>query len=176
MIAPFVSQARHLAVFDRQIDHVSIQLRHHNDQLREARQLDRLRVELDTKLDIIRQLNRKRDGPAHILQDLRGVIPDHLWLIDFHEQSGKTTLTGMAIDTELIARFMRQLQDSAYFFAVDLLETSRSTATKAPGATEISGALTRFVVETQLDYGGHAQKRAEIAPSSNVDTTAGVNP
>ena len=176
MIAPFVSQARRLAALDRQIDHLSSQVRQHNDQLREARQLDRLRVELDTKLDIIRELNRKRDGPAHIRRDLSHATPDHLWLIDFHEQSGTTTLTGMAIDTELIARFMRQLQDSAYFVAVDLVETSRSTATKAPGATAISGALTRFVVEAQLDYGGHAQKRSEIAPSSNVDTTAGVSP
>ena len=82
----------------------------------------------------------------------------------------------MATDTELIARFMRQLQDSAYFFAVDLAETSRSAAAKVPGATGISVVLTRFVIEAELDYGGHAQKLSEIASSPSVDTTVGVDP
>ena len=90
-------------------------------------ELDRLKREVQTKLRIIQDLNRKRVGPSRVLDDLSAATPDNLWLIDFGENNGQATFTGLALDNETIARFMRQLQDSPYFYGVDLVETSRTT-------------------------------------------------
>ena len=61
-----------------------------------------------------------------ILEDLSSSAPDKLWLVDFSDINAQATITGMALDNQTIATFMRNLQGSKYFYEVDLVETSQS--------------------------------------------------
>jgi hypothetical protein len=102
-----------------------------------------------------------------VLEDLSVSTPDNLWLIDFDEVGGNATFTGLALDNETIARFMRQLQDSPYFYGVDLVETSRSGpngTTMNPAADSGGTSFSRFIVKATIDYFGRDGKPPEPPP------------
>ena len=160
MIVPFIIQGRQLTALDTQIEQLNKDIQQFNAQVREVHELDRLKKEVQAKLRVIEDLNRKRVGPSHVLDDLSAATPDNLWLIDFGENNGQATLIGMALDNETIARFMRQLQDSPYFHSVDLVETSRTNPQPATvGQAPVS--FTRFIVKASIDYFGRDGKPPE---------------
>jgi type IV pilus assembly protein PilN len=167
MIVPFIVQGRTLATLDSQIEQLNKEIQQYNTQVKEVHELDRLKKEVQTKLSIIQDLNRKRVGPSRVLDDLSGATPENLWLIDFTENNGQATVTGLALDNETIARFMRQLQASPYFFGVDLVETSRTTPQPTtPAGADSPVSFTRFIVKATIDYFGRHGKPAEPAPEA----------
>jgi type IV pilus assembly protein PilN len=174
MVVPFLIQGRRLSALDTQIEQLNKEIQQFNMQVKEVHELERLKKEVQTKLSIIQDLNRKRVGPSRVFDDLSTATPDNLWLIDFNETSGQATLTGLALDNETIARFMRQLQESPYFYGVDLVETSRTTPQPAAGAGEAQVSFTRFIVKTGIDYFGRDGKPPEPPPGTKAAAGQGA--
>jgi len=112
----------------------------------ELSELERQRAELDDKLETIGVLEKKRVGPVHVLADLSDSAPTKVWLVEFTENAGAATITGLALDNQTIATFMRNLGRSPYFDNVDLVETTQ--------AEEDGLMLKRFVVRARLAYHG----------------------
>ena len=166
MVVPFIIQGRRLAALDAQIDELNREIQQFNAQVKEVHDLDRLKKEVEAKLRVIQDLNSKRRGPSRVLDDLSSATPDNLWLIDFNEAAGQATVIGMALDNETIARFMRQLQDSPYFFGVDLVETSRTNPQPAT-AGEAPVSFTRFIIKSGIDYLGRHGKPPEPPPGAD---------
>ena len=156
MVVPYMVQGRRLAGLDREIATVQAEIKQYDEKVKEVRDLDRLKVELETKLRIIEDLNDKRVGPARVLSDLSRSTPENLWLVDFKETAGNATVTGMALDNQTIALFMRQLQGSPYFYNVDLVETTQSSP--ARGAAAETQGFKRFIVNARIDYFGRGGK------------------
>lgn len=154
MVVPYMNQSRQLANIEAERTQVQQEIDRYNVQVKEVAQLEQLRRDVQSKLQVVRDLNDKRVGPAHVLRDLSLATPDNLWLLDFNEGNGNATFTGMALDNETIARFMRQLSASPYFVGVDLVETSRRDSAK--GTTSVGGpeSFTRFIVKATIDYFG----------------------
>lgn len=170
MIVPFIIQGRTLSTLDGQIDQLNKEIQQYNTQVKEVHELDRLKKEVQTKLNIIQDLNRKRRGPSRVLDDLSGATPDNLWLIDFTENNSQATVTGLALDNETIARFMRQLQASPYFFGVDLVETSRTAPQPTPPGGQPPASFTHFIVKAAVDYFGRHGKPPEPPPNAKPPT------
>jgi type IV pilus assembly protein PilN len=161
MIVPYAIQGRRLSAIETETAQVQEEIRRYDERVKEVRDLDRLKEELQTKLRIIEDLNHKRIGPARVLGDLSIATPDNLWVNDFKETGGGATLSGMALDNQTIAFFMRQLQTSPYFFNVDLVETTQSmpargVSTAVPQAPNFK----RFIINAQIDYFGRGGKPA----------------
>ncbi|OFV87388.1 MAG: hypothetical protein A3J75_01880 [Acidobacteria bacterium RBG_16_68_9] len=169
MVVPYMVQGRRMATLDREIAEVQAQIKQFDERVKEVRDLDRIKEELQTKLRIIEDLNDKRVGPARVLSDLSRATPDNLWLVDFKEITGGVTLTGMALDNQTIALFMRQLQASPYFYNVDLVETTQSNPGR--GAPPELAAFKRFIVNAYIDYFGRGGKAA----AEEENTTAAAN-
>jgi len=125
-------------------------------QTAELTELQKKRSELDAKLKTIEGLQQRRVGPAKVLADLSDAAPEQVWLLDFTEDNGAVTVTGLAFDNQTIAAFMRNLGASKYFVDVDLVETTQTTQKDAQ--------LKKFVVKARLSYGG--QPTAPAAPGS----------
>ncbi|MFN8642991.1 MAG: PilN domain-containing protein [Candidatus Binatia bacterium] len=143
-----------------------------NLQVREVRDIDRLwkKGSAQTKLQIIQDLNRQAGRPARVLDDLSLAAPENLWLIDFNEVGSNATFTGLALDNETIAKFMRQLQASPYFYGVDLAETSQQApAGQGQAATP---QFTRFIVKAAIDYFGRGGKPPEPPPGQAAKPAA----
>jgi type IV pilus assembly protein PilN len=112
----------------------------------ELTKLEGQRKDLEEKLKTIATLEAKKIGPVQVLADLSDSAPEQVWLMEFKESGGLATLSGLGLDDQTIAEFMRRLGASPYFDNVDLVETQQ---------TELEGVqLKRFVVNARLSYSG----------------------
>lgn len=110
--------------------------------------LETERKDLEEKLKTIATLEAKKVGPVNVLADLSDAAPEQVWLLEFKESGGLATISGLGLDDQTIANFMRTLDASPYFADVDLVETAQS---------ELEGVqLKRFVVNARLSYSGKA--------------------
>ena len=76
---------------------------------------------------MIHRLERSRSGPVHILDELASRTPERVWLTTLSATGGKIELEGMSLDNELVALFLRALDDSPYFANVELKATELKT-------------------------------------------------
>jgi len=114
----------------------------------ELTKLETERNDLEEKLKTIATLEAKKVGPVQVLADLSDAAPEQVWLLEFKESGGLATISGLGLDDQTIANFMRNLGASPYFDGVDLVETTQS---------EQDGVqLKRFIVNARLSYSGKA--------------------
>lgn len=83
--------------------------------------LKKLRDEVKKKLDVLAQLRRNKTGPASRLASLSDITPDQLWLESYRESGVGIKISGLAFSEELIAQFIRALEDSPEFEKVELV-------------------------------------------------------
>ena len=87
-------------------------------------ELEKLIADIRIKLDVIKDLEMKKTGPVHLLDQVAEAVPrDKLWLSSFVEKDGKLTLTGTAMDNETFSLFMTQLAEAELITSVDMNET-----------------------------------------------------
>ena len=171
MVLPYVLQAHQLSTLERETTSVQEEIKRYDERVKEVRDLDKLKEELQTKLRIIDDLNSKRVGPARVLADLSVATPDNLWLVDFKETANNATITGLALDNQTIALFMRQLQTSAYFHKVDLVETTQSSPVRG-ASTSGAPSFKRFIINAGIDYFGRGGKPAPAPADANAAAKA----
>jgi type IV pilus assembly protein PilN len=82
--------------------------------------IKKLQAEVKKKLDVLNQLRRDKSGPASRLAALSDAVPEKLWLTKYVEAGGNVSVSGVALNEELIAAFMKNLQASAAFTNVEL--------------------------------------------------------
>jgi type IV pilus assembly protein PilN len=98
--------------------------------------------EIRVKLDVIRELERNKTGPVHLLDEITGAVPEgKLWLRSFVEKRGTLTLEGTAMDNATVALFMTNLENTERIRAVDL----KSTRLKSLAQYKLD--VTDFVLE-----------------------------
>jgi type IV pilus assembly protein PilN len=168
MLIPFMLQGRKIARLDGEMDQLQAEVAKLETQTKEVKELDKKRADLKAKLKIIEDLKLKRVGPVRILEDLGTAAPEKLWLVDFADVAGAATITGMALDNQTIAEFMRSLQGSKYFYEVDLVETSQSEPARSlvPNVLPSGAAFKKFIVKARLDYLGMGGKQAAPSPAA----------
>jgi len=111
----------------------------------DVQKLEAQKGELREKLRVIGQLERKKVGPVRILAGLSDATPEKLWLTEFADMGGTLKLTGLGVDEQTVADFMRRLGTLSFFRTVDLDETSQ--------VTQDGAKVKKFVIRAQLDYG-----------------------
>jgi len=155
MALPYTFQARRLAQLEEQSEQLQQEIRRLDQQAKEVKDLDAKRAELQAKLKIIQELKRRRVGPVRALADLSDATPEKLWLTEFTEKGGAVSIQGLAIDNQTIAEFMRRLQQSKYFYEVDLVESAQ--AVTQPGS-QPGPSFKRFQIKARLDFLGQGGK------------------
>ncbi|MBW2058359.1 MAG: PilN domain-containing protein [Deltaproteobacteria bacterium] len=122
---------------DRQRDEIITQIRNSRAELKRLeaikREINKAKANkkmLQEKLDIIVRLNKNRTRPIEIMTLLASKIPKKMWLKSLDKKAQKLTLQGIALDDETIANFMKSLQQSKMFTAVQLVVTERVTVEK----------------------------------------------
>lgn len=77
--------------------------------------------EIRAKLDVIRDLEKKKTGPVFLLDEIATAVPkNRLWLRSLSEKQGRLELQGTAMDNETIAVFMTNLEKAEHITTVDL--------------------------------------------------------
>jgi type IV pilus assembly protein PilN len=90
--------------------------------LKRIGELEKKIKEVRAKLAVIKDLENKKTGPVHLLDEIALAVPrEKLWLSGLSESGGSLKLTGTAMDNETIALFMTNLEKSKYINSVELV-------------------------------------------------------
>lgn len=89
-------------------------------------ELKTLKEQVIKKLEVLSQLRKNKTGPAKRLSSLSDSTPDKLWLTGYNESGDIVKLSGIAFSEELIAQFMRALEASNDFMAVELVVSEQT--------------------------------------------------
>jgi type IV pilus assembly protein PilN len=115
---------------------------------------------LQDKLDVIDSLERARNGPVRVLDEISSRVPDRLWLTSITTKGNEIRLKGKSLDTGVVADFLRSLNGSEYFKNVDLEKTE--------GGEMVKGVrLVNF--ELKADMTAPAAKGAKKAKAKKSD-------
>jgi type IV pilus assembly protein PilN len=97
------------------------ELKGYEQTIKRIGELEKKIKEIRAKLEVIRELEKNKTGPVHLLDEISMAVPrEKLWLNSMKESKGTLTLTGTAMDNETIALFMTNLEKSEYISGVDL--------------------------------------------------------
>jgi type IV pilus assembly protein PilN len=107
--------------------------------------MEQQKQELREKLRVIAELEARKVGPVRLLEDLSGATPDKLWLLEFADTGGAVKISGLGVDEQTVADFLRRLASSPYFRRVDLEETSQ--------VNQDGAKLKKFVISGDIDFG-----------------------
>ena len=150
-------QGVRIAAAQRQLRQLTLELNAIQGPYAEVARIEQQQAELREKLRVIAQLEAKKVGPVRMLADLSSAAPEKLWLTEFTDASGALKLTGLGVDEQTVADFLRRLSTLSVFRGVDLDETSQ--------VDQEGAKLKKFVIRAQLDY--------EAPGSSAAHATAG---
>ena len=92
----------------------------------EVEELEKTKAALEKKKEIIGKLRASKMGPVHMLDEIAIRIPAKLWLTSLQQAGSRVGLTGHAINNEVIATFMSNLEQSPYFSDVFLVTIKAS--------------------------------------------------
>ena len=103
-------------------------LKSYEQTIKRITELEKKIKEIRAKLEVIRELEKNKTGPVHLLDEIAMAVPrEKLWLSSMKESKGTLTLTGTAMDNETIALFMTNLEKSDYISGVDLQSAKLKT-------------------------------------------------
>lgn len=92
------------------------------------------KAQLEKKIDVIDELDRARSGPVRVMSELASRTPERLWLKSVTTSGTTIHLSGVSLDNELVAVFLRGLGDSEFFSQVDLDGTNLE---RSPGGLKV---------------------------------------
>ena len=84
-------------------------------------EVDAMKQELETKLNVINDLKARKAGPVHMMDEISTATPEKLTLTGLSEQDGRILLEGFALNHEIIAQFNSNLEMSDWFDEVFLI-------------------------------------------------------
>lgn len=84
-------------------------------------EVDKLKQDLQKKLDVIGQLKANKQGPVRMLDELSDATPEKLQLTGLKENNRQLNLVGLAVSNEVISQFLSNLERSDWFTDVYLV-------------------------------------------------------
>jgi type IV pilus assembly protein PilN len=164
LVSAHLWQSLRLSGMRREIRRVTQEIAAIEGPYAESMHIEQQKQELREKLRVIGQLEAKKVGPVRILADLSSATPDKLWLTEFADSNGTLKLTGIGVDEQTVADFLRKLGTLPFFQTVDLDETSQ--------VDQEGVKLKKFVIRGQIDYGAPAGGVATAAQDKKPNAAA----
>ena len=130
----------------------------------QVEEFEQKKQELQKKLDIIKTLKSNKTGPVHMLDEIAINLPEKCWLGSISEANRKVTLTGSALNNEVIADFISKLDQSNYFDDVYLVSTKLSKPKKNQTIKLMDFSLTARMVTPE------EKKGKEIKPGKEIES------
>ncbi len=159
LLGAFLYQSYRITTLQNDLDKTRQELRTLDIKVTEFGQLQKNIKEFESKHKIIEDLNRRKAGPVRVMESLSAATPATLWLTEFKETSGKLTVSGLAVDNQTVADFLKALAAFGYFKDVELVETTEA----GPG----SGALRKFSIKSLISYQLPTTTRAKTDSSKD---------
>lgn len=95
--------------------------------IKEVQQYQSQKALLEQKVEVIGGLKKNQRRPARLLDEVSRSLPDQIWLISVKESAQAYQIVGKSFDNVGIAAFMENLERSAAFAGVELVESKSET-------------------------------------------------
>ncbi|MEM7412961.1 MAG: PilN domain-containing protein [Myxococcota bacterium] len=112
-----------ISVAEQRVAQMEADIEKFKPQLQQVEAFRKKKASLERKIDIIEGLDRARQGPVRVMDELATHTPERLWLDNVETKGTTISLSGRSLDNELVAVFLGSLGDSPYFSDVDLDST-----------------------------------------------------
>jgi len=109
--------------------------------------------ELERRIKVIVELEKKRSGPLFVMESLSKSIPEKAWINKISSKGSNATISGIAWNEFTVADFMQALQNSNYFKNVNLKVIKKTTVNKLP--------LRSFEITSRLDFIGESNNEQQ---------------
>jgi type IV pilus assembly protein PilN len=110
--------------------------------------LDKLRVDVERKLELVDELQQGRFHALVTLNKLATVIPTNVWLKSIDNKGEKIKISGLGESNKAVANFMRALDQEAIFSDIALSKITRVKIGKIP-VRDFSLTMTRVSEDIQ---------------------------
>jgi type IV pilus assembly protein PilN len=153
----FISIKTTVADLKNQETSKTTELEGYKKELEELKNLEKMIKETQSKLDVIKELEKGKTGPVLLLSAVADAVPvNKLWLTSFKEVGGTLTLTGTAMDNETIALFMNNLEAAKDVISAPV-DLKSATLKEIP---QYKLKVSEFVLECKT-YAYKAEKKTE---------------
>jgi type IV pilus assembly protein PilN len=159
-LGAYFYQSYEMSSLEKEIAAVEAEIKALDIKIKDFGELQKKIKEFESKHRIIDDLNRRKIGPVRMMESLSAATPSSLWLTEFKETGGNLVMTGMAVDNQTVAHFLKKLATFHYFRDVELVET------KDTGAG--TGPIKRFSVKAVISY----QPAAASSSTSESNTSS----
>ena len=102
-----------------------------DEKIKEIRELEKLRAEIITRMEVIQRLQESRPAVVHMMDELVTTIPDGAFVTQITQKGTGLTLTGRAQSNARVSSYMRNIDRNAWLTAPDLryVENKDTTGT-----------------------------------------------
>jgi type IV pilus assembly protein PilN len=140
---------------------IQVELAGYKKTIQRINNLEKKIAEIRKKLDVIKDLEKKKTGPVLLLDQIATAVPkEKLWLTSLVEKKGKLTVNGTAMDNETVAVFMTNLENSELITAVDLKSTRlRSLPKYKLSVSDFSLECTTYAFKAEKKATGKGRRR-----------------
>lgn len=91
----------------------------------EVNQFKKRQQALRAKLDVLEKLKSSRIGPLYLMDALYETMPEKLWITKLQLSGNRANISGIGVNEETVALFMKSLEQSAFFSGVNLKVTKQ---------------------------------------------------
>lgn len=102
--------------------------------------------ELERRIQVIAELEKKRTGPLYVMEALSDSIPEKAWISDLQSKGNNASISGVAWNEFTVSDFMKSLQKSSYFGNVNLKVIKKTNVNNLP--------LRSFEISSSLNFSG----------------------
>lgn len=93
------------------------------------------RAQLQLRVSLIEDLQKGRDAPVHMLDEISRSVPNLLWLTEVKQQGADVLITGRCTSLTALSDFADNLKGSGYFKPVEILESQAEQGQPGGGPT-----------------------------------------
>jgi type IV pilus assembly protein PilN len=154
----YAYQWRQASTVEKELEELRKELQVLNVKAKDVTELQRKIKEFEGKNKVIDDINKKKSGPVRVMESLAVATPSALWLTEFKEVGGNLTITGVAVDNQTIAEFLKALASHAYFNNTELVETTQNQQAGLPPR--------RFLIKSRLNYQPNVPLNSAVKPVS----------
>jgi type IV pilus assembly protein PilN len=158
ILGVYAYQWRQASSVEKELDELRNELQVLNIKAKDVAELQRKIKEFEGKNKVIDDINKKKSGPVRVMESLAVATPSALWLTEFKEIGGNLTITGVAVDNQTIAEFLKALATHAYFNNTELVETTQNQQAGLPPR--------RFLIKSRLTYQPNVASTSVVKPVS----------
>ena len=158
ILGVYAYQWRQVSTVEKELEELRKELQVLNVKAKDVTELQRKIKEFEGKNKVIYDINKKKSGPVRVMESLAVATPSALWLTEFKEIGGNLTITGVAVDNQTIAEFLKALAAHAYFNNTELVETTQNQQAGLPPR--------RFLIKSRLNYQPTVPSTSAVKPVS----------